>query len=156
MRRPTQRPTHADTCMHTHTRTQAQLQESLSSGSSNSGGLGPLLFALPFVPRPHENPGLRFIFEEAWVQKLRSDLQAFLLAHVGVRHAPGLRHLVVPVCFLNATFVFCCLVATVAAKGSHRRQAHLQVSASIRRLCGVPALAQLLVIMLTLKLQVVA
>lgn len=51
------------------------------------------LFALPFVPKPHESPALRFIFEDAWEQKLRADLQAFFNANACVRHAPILRHL---------------------------------------------------------------
>lgn len=58
----------------------------------DSESLAPL-YALPFVPRPHQNPALRFIFEEAWMQKLRTDVQAFLTAHASVRHAPALRHL---------------------------------------------------------------
>lgn len=51
------------------------------------------LFALPFVPQPHTRPGFKFIFEDAWVQKLRADLQAFLSPHASARHAPLLRHL---------------------------------------------------------------
>lgn len=51
------------------------------------------LFALPFVPRPRQNPGLKFVFEEAWLSKLRVDLVSFLLAYAHVRHAPVLRHL---------------------------------------------------------------
>ncbi|CAE7254403.1 armc9 [Symbiodinium sp. CCMP2592] len=51
------------------------------------------LYALPFVPRPQQNAALRFIFEEPWSQKLRTDLQAFLMAHASTRHAPFLRHL---------------------------------------------------------------
>mmetsp|Transcript_67501 Transcript_67501/g.106888 ORF Transcript_67501/g.106888 Transcript_67501/m.106888 type:complete len:1225 (-) Transcript_67501:69-3743(-) len=51
------------------------------------------LFALPFVPQPHTRPGFKFIFEDAWVQKLRADLQAFLSPHASARHAPLIRHL---------------------------------------------------------------
>ncbi|CAK0886347.1 unnamed protein product [Prorocentrum cordatum] len=59
---------------------------------SAGSALAPL-FALPFVPRPHQNPALRFVFEEAWLQRLRSDLGAFLSAAARGRHAPALRHL---------------------------------------------------------------
>jgi len=52
-----------------------------------------LLFALPFVPQPHTRAGLKFIFEAAWVDKLRADLFTFILAHAAERHAPTLRHL---------------------------------------------------------------
>lgn len=49
------------------------------------------LFALPFVPQPHKNPGLKFVFEDEWVRKLRMDLFGFLLGFATGRHAPALR-----------------------------------------------------------------
>eukprot|EP00434_Breviolum_minutum_P030547 symbB.v1.2.027016.t1/scaffold2744.1/size71806/2 len=51
------------------------------------------LYALPFVPQPHQNSALRFIFEEPWAQQLRSDVKAFLTAYTSTRHAPFFRHL---------------------------------------------------------------
>ncbi|CAK9014968.1 LisH domain-containing protein ARMC9 (Armadillo repeat-containing protein 9) [Durusdinium trenchii] len=51
------------------------------------------LYALPFVPQAHQNSLLRFIFEESWSEKLRSDVQAFMTAYTSTRHAPSLRHL---------------------------------------------------------------
>ncbi|CAJ1374076.1 unnamed protein product [Effrenium voratum] len=63
------------------------------SAAESAQSLSPL-YALPFVPRPQENAALRFIFEDAWSQKLRTDVQAFLTAYASMRHAPSLRHLV--------------------------------------------------------------
>lgn len=34
-----------------------------------------LFFALPFIPKPQENPSLAKIFTKEWVQRLRSNLQ---------------------------------------------------------------------------------
>lgn len=62
-------------------------------GSDPSSNSLSSLYALPFVPQPHQNSALRFIFEEPWSQQLRSDLQAFMTAYTGTRHAPSLRHL---------------------------------------------------------------
>lgn len=59
---------------------------------ASSESLAPL-FALPFVSLPHTRPGLRFIFEEPWVGKLRDDTHVFLLSHAAARHAPSIRHL---------------------------------------------------------------
>eukprot|EP00435_Cladocopium_sp_Y103_P057833 s56_g20.t1 len=62
-------------------------------GSDPSSNSLSSLYALPFVPQPHQNSALRFIFKEPWSQQLRSDLQAFMTAYTGTRHAPSLRHL---------------------------------------------------------------
>mmetsp|Transcript_17634 Transcript_17634/g.31882 ORF Transcript_17634/g.31882 Transcript_17634/m.31882 type:complete len:1185 (-) Transcript_17634:219-3773(-) len=73
------------------------LKAFLSSQPSNamdqsSDNLAPL-FVLPFVPEPQQRPGLKFIFEESWVLKLRGDLAALVVTHAVARHAPAVRHL---------------------------------------------------------------
>mmetsp|Transcript_8258 Transcript_8258/g.19419 ORF Transcript_8258/g.19419 Transcript_8258/m.19419 type:complete len:1179 (+) Transcript_8258:90-3626(+) len=73
------------------------LKAFLSSQPSNamdqsSDNLAPL-FVLPFVPEPQLRPGLKFIFEESWVLKLRGDLAALVVTHAVARHAPAVRHL---------------------------------------------------------------
>mmetsp|Transcript_8322 Transcript_8322/g.18624 ORF Transcript_8322/g.18624 Transcript_8322/m.18624 type:complete len:1233 (+) Transcript_8322:154-3852(+) len=64
-----------------------------SNNMDQSGDNLAALFVLPFVPDPHLRPGLKFIFEDAWVQKLRGDLAAVVTTHAVARHAPALRHL---------------------------------------------------------------